>query len=199
MIKLNFTKNEDGDYVDPVTFKVLTDNTHIVALKNTGNVFAYDTVQRLNIKAKMWRDLISNEEFSRQDIVTIQDPQNVESRNISSFKYKQDGVSTLTEEQELERMDPTRNLNKSALGNAARVLKAKEAVELARSKRKSLDPNHNPALPAKSNGANSDSTLRSHRLRKLYPSTQLDIPPVRRRSLLRRPATLHIRLLSVLS
>ena len=169
MIKLNFTKNEDGDYVDPVTFKVFTDNTHIVALKNTGNIFAYDTVQRLNIKAKMWRDLVSNEEFSRQDIVTIQDPQNIESRNISSFKYKQDGVSTLTEEQELERIDPTRNVNKSALGNAARVLKAKEAVELARSKRKPLDPNHNPALPSKSNGANSNSTLRSTQAPKAVP------------------------------
>ena len=166
---MNFTKNEDDDYIDPVTFKVFTENTHIVALNNTGNVFAYDTVQRLNIKAKMWRDLVSNEEFSRKDIITIQDPQNVDSRNISSFKYKQDGVSTLTKEQELERNDPARNVNKSALGNAARVLKAKEAVELARSKRNSSDPNHNPALPSKSNGGNSNSISRSMQTSKAVP------------------------------
>lgn len=111
--------------VDPVTFKVFTDNTHIVALKVSGNVFAYDTVERLNIKAKMWRDLVSDEEFSRKDIITIQDPQNIEARNLSSFKYLQDGISTLTEEQRRERDDPSRNVNKKALGNAAAVLETK--------------------------------------------------------------------------
>jgi len=146
LIKLNFVKNDEGEYVDPVTYKVFTDNTHIVALKNTANVFAYDTVERLNIKAKMWRDLVSDEEFSRKDIITLQDPQNVESRNLSSFKYIQEGVSTLTEEQQAERNDPSRSLNKSALGNAAKILKAKEAVAAARAQRDSSNPNRNPAL-----------------------------------------------------
>lgn len=113
--------------VDPVTFKVFTDNTHIVALRNTGNVFASETVERLNIKAKMWRDLVNDEEFGRKDIITLQDPQNIEARDLSSFKYLQDGVSTLTEEQKKERSDPTRNVNKAALGNAAAVLKVEES------------------------------------------------------------------------
>lgn len=133
-----------------MTFKVFTDNTYIVALKNTGNVFAYDTVERLNIKAKMWKDLVCDEEFSRKDIITLQDPQNIESRNLSSFKHIQEGVSTLTPEQEAERNDPSRNLNKSALGNAAKILKAKEAVATARAQRDPSNPNHNPALPSKS-------------------------------------------------
>ncbi|KAL8814233.1 MAG: hypothetical protein Q9223_006526, partial [Gallowayella weberi] len=109
--------------VDPVTFKVFTNNTHIVALKNTRNVFAYDTIERLNIKAKNWRDLVSEEEFSRKDIVTLQDPQNVESRNLSSFKYLQEGASTLTPEQQRERNDPSRNVNTTALGNGASLFK----------------------------------------------------------------------------
>ena len=132
--------------MDPVTYKVFTDNTHIVALKITGNVFAWDTVERLNIKAKMWRDLVSDEEFSRTDIITLQDPQNVGSRDLSSFKYVQDGVSTLTEEQQKERNDPSRNVNTEALGNAAKILKAKEAVARAREQRIGGDPNKNPAL-----------------------------------------------------
>ena len=131
LIKLHFAKNDEGEMVDPVTFKVFTDNTHITALGNTGNVYAYDTIERLNIKAKLWRDLVSDEEFSRKDIITLQDPQNVESRNLSSFKYLQDGVSTLTEEQKKERSDPTRNVNKAALGNAAEVLNIKEAKSIA--------------------------------------------------------------------
>ncbi|KAL8814087.1 MAG: hypothetical protein Q9191_008575, partial [Dirinaria sp. TL-2023a] len=105
--------------VDPVTYKVFTDNTHIVALKPTGNVFAWDTVERLNIKAKNWKDLVSDEEFGRKDIITLQDPQNIEARNLSSFKYLREGVSTLTPEQQRQRKDPARNVNKSALGNAA--------------------------------------------------------------------------------
>lgn len=108
--------------VDPVTFKVLGDNTHIAAIGKSGNVFAYDTIERLNIKAKMWRDLVSDEEFGRKDIIILQDPQNIEARNLTSFKYLQDGISTLTEEQLLERKDPSRNVNKEALGNAAVVL-----------------------------------------------------------------------------
>ena len=151
LLKLNFTKNDDGDFVDPVTYKVFTNNTHIVALRNTGNVFAYDTVERLNIKAKVWRDLVNDKEFSRKDIIVIQDPQNLESRNISSFKYQQEGTSALTPAEEAERKVPSANLNTSALGNAARILKAKEAVAQARAKHDSSNPNHNPAVPSKSN------------------------------------------------
>lgn len=128
LVKLHYTKNDEGEMVDPVTFKVFTDNTHIVALRISGNVFAYDTVERLNIKAKMWRDLVTDQEFSRKDIITLQDPQNVESRNLSTFKYLQDGVSVLTEEQRRDRNDPSRNVNKVALGNAAEVLKSKEGA-----------------------------------------------------------------------
>ena len=143
LIKLNFAKNEEGEMVDPVTFKVFTDNTHIVALKNTGNVFAYDTVERLNIKAKLWQDLVTDEAFTRKDIITIQDPQNIESRDLSSFKYLQEGASTLTDDQVAERNDPNRNLNTSALGNAAKILKAKEAVAKAREQRSSNPTNPN--------------------------------------------------------
>jgi peptidyl-prolyl cis-trans isomerase-like 2 len=132
LIKLNFTKNDDGDYVDPVTFKVFTDNTHIVALKTTGNVFSWDTVHRLNIKAKNWKDLVSDEEFVRSDIVTLQDPQNVESRDLSQFKYLQDGESALTAEQTAER---SAGVNQQNMGSAAKILKAKEAVAKARAER----------------------------------------------------------------
>ena len=163
LIKLNYTKNDEGEYVDPVTFKVFTDNTHIVALKSTGNVFAYDTIERLNIKAKMWRDLVSDEEFSRKDIITLQDPQNVEPRNFNSFKHVQDGESALTEEQRQEAENPIYGINKGALGNnAARVLKAKEAVALARLKRDSSNPNSGQALSKPSNVSMNGATRPAH-------------------------------------
>lgn len=115
--------------MDPVTFKVFTDNTHIVALKNTGNVFAWDTVEKLNVKGKMWRDLVSDEEFTRKDIVTLQDPQNIESRDLSSFKYLNEGESAQQDQ------DSGGNVNLSAMGSSAKILRAKEAVARAREER----------------------------------------------------------------
>jgi peptidyl-prolyl cis-trans isomerase-like protein 2 len=130
LIKLTIAKNEDGDYVDPVTFKVLTDNTHIVALRNTGNVFSWDTVDRLNIKGKLWRDLVTDEEFSRKDIITLQDPQNIESRNLSSFNYLKEGETDI-----LDQNKASGSVNTNALGSSAKILKAKEAVAKARAER----------------------------------------------------------------
>ncbi|PSN65717.1 peptidyl-prolyl cis-trans isomeras-like protein-like 2 [Corynespora cassiicola Philippines] len=127
LITLHFTKNEDGEYVDPVTYKVFTDNTHIVALRKSGNVFAWDTVERLNIKAKNWRDLVSDDEFTRKDIITLQDPQNIEARDFGSYKHIKDGETILP--------DSESSVNTSALGNAAKILKAKEAVAKARADR----------------------------------------------------------------
>lgn len=43
-----------------------------MAIKTSGNVFAYDAVERLNIKAKFWKDLMTDESFTRKDIITIQ-------------------------------------------------------------------------------------------------------------------------------
>ncbi|KAJ5690060.1 hypothetical protein N7462_004452 [Penicillium macrosclerotiorum] len=130
LIKLTIAKNEDGEYVDPVTYKVLTDNTHIVALRNTGNVFAWDTVERLNIKGKLWRDLVTDEEFSRKDIITLQDPQNIESRNLSSFNYLKEGETEILDQQQT-----SGSVNTNALGSSAKILKAKEAVAKARADR----------------------------------------------------------------
>lgn len=151
LIKLNFAKNDAGDYVDPVTYKVLTDNTHVVALKTTGNVFSWDTVERLNVKTKNWRDLVDESEFSRKDIITLQDPQNIESRDLSKFKYLQDGEDTLTEEQKAER---SAGVKTDTLGSAAKILKAKEAVAKARAEREKKDASSAEAQAlAKSRGA----------------------------------------------
>ena len=130
LIKLQFAKNDASEYVDPVTFKVFTDNTHIVAVRHgdLANVFAYDTVERLNIKVKMWRDLISDEEFCRNDILTLQDPQNLESRDLSSFKYLREDEDTGVPKEEA-------SINTSAMGNPGKILKAKEAVARARADR----------------------------------------------------------------
>lgn len=115
-------------------------------------MFAWDTVERLNIKPKMWRDLVSDDEFGRRDIITLQDPQNIESRDLSSFKYLKDGESVLTEEEERERANPMRNLNLDAMGSSAKVLRAKEAVAKAREERAQKEAAAQAARTAARNG-----------------------------------------------
>jgi peptidyl-prolyl cis-trans isomerase-like 2 len=162
LIKLNFARNGDtdahdggggegnglGEMVDPVTFKVFTDNTHIVAIRHgsEANVFAWETVERLNIKAKMWKDLVDDRDFGRSEIITLQDPQNVESRDLSRFKFLKEGESVLTKEQEAERLKGSVNID--ALGRVGdKVLRAKEAVEKARREREAgSDVNRAKAL-----------------------------------------------------
>ncbi|KAM7220769.1 putative cyclophilin type peptidyl-prolyl cis-trans isomerase [Rhypophila decipiens] len=172
LIKLNFARNADiddadrnrvtdgkGDLIDPVTFKVFTDNTHIVAIRhgNYANVFAWETVERMNIKAKMWRDLVDDVEFGRKDIITLQDPQNAASRDLSQFKYLQDGEEAiLTKEQEAERN--AGNVNIEALGRVGeKVLRAKEAVERARQQRQ-LTGDVNRTLSKQQSSSSSSSS-----------------------------------------
>lgn len=130
LIKLNFAQNEGGGYVDPVTFKEFTDNTYLVAIRHgdSANVFQYDTLERLNFKPKMWKDLVSDEEFTKKDLIVLQDPQNLEARDLNSFKYLKDGVDSGIPKEEAE-------INTAAMGNAAKILKAKEAVAKARAER----------------------------------------------------------------
>ena len=53
LVRLRAVRNTDGDLCCPSTGKVFNDNTHIVAIRTTGNVFAYEAVETLNIKAKV--------------------------------------------------------------------------------------------------------------------------------------------------
>ena len=129
LVKLQFAKNEDEEYVDPVTYKALTDNTHIVAIRHrdSANVFTYDTVERLNIKAKNWHDLVSNEDFGRKDLITLQDPQNLASRNMSAFSHLKDKTSDKAREGSDRSADAT--------GASTKITKAKEALARSRAER----------------------------------------------------------------
>lgn len=190
LIKLNFARNGDveasaatrggggggeegGEMVDPVTFKVFTDNTHIVAIRHgtEANVFAWDTIERLNVKAKMWRDLVDDMEFGRADIITLQDPQNIESRDLSKFKFLKDGETVLSKEQ--EKQSKTGSINIDALGRVGeKVLKAKEAVEKARREREAGgDVNRSKAL-SKTGAANAPRPIMHHEKKMAYNAAQ---------------------------
>ncbi|CAI5708818.1 hypothetical protein KXD40_004842 [Peronospora effusa] len=87
LIQLHFSKNSQGEYFCPVTYKVFTDNTKIAAIATTGNVFCHEAVEELNIKPKNWTDLISGVKFKRKDIIILQDPQDLSNREIENFEH----------------------------------------------------------------------------------------------------------------
>lgn len=72
IFQLVFHKNESGEYFCPVTMKTLTNSSRIAAIRVTGNVFSMEAIDRLNIKPKNWKDLLTDEPFKPSDIITIQ-------------------------------------------------------------------------------------------------------------------------------
>lgn len=92
IIRLHMDKTDDGDWQCPITNKVFTHSSHIVAIRTTGNVYSYSAVEELNLRAKNFTDLIDGTRFTRADIVTIQDPQNPDimaQRDINAFTHLQ--------------------------------------------------------------------------------------------------------------
>lgn len=111
LVKLTFHKNASGKYHCPVTFKVFTNNSHIAAVRQSGNVYAYDAVEELNIKAKNWTDLITGESFTRKDIIVLQDPGKLDKFNISKFYHVQQNVKVDSEAEKRAKKDPKYFLN----------------------------------------------------------------------------------------
>uniref|UniRef100_A0A8C2UBM0 Peptidylprolyl isomerase like 2 n=1 Tax=Coturnix japonica TaxID=93934 RepID=A0A8C2UBM0_COTJA len=107
LIKLNFAKNSEGKYHCPVLFTVFTNNSHIVAIKTTGNVFAYEAVEQLNIRPKCYKDLLTDEPFTRQDIVTLQDPTNLDKFNVSNFFHVKNNIKVVDPDEEKAKLDPS--------------------------------------------------------------------------------------------
>ncbi|KAF9164138.1 Peptidyl-prolyl cis-trans isomerase cyp8 [Actinomortierella ambigua] len=132
LIKLHFHKNANDEYHCPITLRVFNENTHIVAIKPTGNVFAYDAVERLNIKAKHWKDLMTDEPFKRKDIIVIQDPHNLSNRNLAKFHHVKNDMAIVDEELEKEKRNPLNNIN--ALGSTSKVLSQLSAKEADKKK-----------------------------------------------------------------
>ena len=98
LIKLNFHKNTDGFYHCPVLFKIFNQSSHIVAIKTTGNVFSFESVEQLNLKTGHLYDLIIDQPFTKQDIIEIQNPLQLDKFNITEFYYVKNNLSLKNDE-----------------------------------------------------------------------------------------------------
>ena len=72
LIALHFSKNKKDQYHCPITYKVFTNSSFIVAIATSGNVYSMEAVNELNLKQKNMKDLIDDSSFKKSDIITIQ-------------------------------------------------------------------------------------------------------------------------------
>lgn len=143
-----------------MTYKVFNEHTHIVAIKTSGNVFSRESIERLNIKPGHWCDLVTDQKFSRADIITLQDPHNVEKKDLSRFDHLKNNLKVPNEEIEALKKDPMRGLNLAAAGSTvSAVLKElSKDGETSRPKSPSLSQGHAGLVPESSIAASKGST-----------------------------------------
>ncbi|KAK6923147.1 LOW QUALITY PROTEIN: Cyclophilin-type peptidyl-prolyl cis-trans isomerase domain [Dillenia turbinata] len=115
------------EYHCPVLNKVFTEFTHIVAVKTAGNVHSFVgdhqllfsfqpsnlepfAIKKLNIKTKNWKELLTDEPFSREDLMTIQNPNALDMKVLLNFDHVKNSLKL--EDEDLKKMisDPTYNI-----------------------------------------------------------------------------------------
>lgn len=84
---LHFHKNAAGRYHCPVLYKEFTAYTKIAAVRTTGNVYSYEAIAELNLRAGSLRDLLDGTPFTRDDVIVLQDPEHPERRDVGAFYY----------------------------------------------------------------------------------------------------------------
>ncbi|XP_013789836.1 peptidyl-prolyl cis-trans isomerase-like 2, partial [Limulus polyphemus] len=62
--------------------------------------FVFQAVDELNIKTKNFKDLLTDETFQKKDIITLQDPSNLEKFNLSNFYHLKKNLKIIDEEEE---------------------------------------------------------------------------------------------------
>ncbi|XP_077233455.1 plant U-box 49 [Tasmannia lanceolata] len=120
LIPLTFHKNSEGEYHCPVLNKVFTEFTHIVAVKTTGNVFCYEAIKELNLKTKNWKELLTDDPFTKDDLITIQNPNNLDSKVLTDFDHVKNSLKL--DDEELQNADPSHDINVSS-GDLKQMLK----------------------------------------------------------------------------
>lgn len=97
LVKLNFFKNEQGEYHCPVTYKTFTEHSHIVAVRETGNVYSFNAYQELNKEPQYYFDLMTNDKFDPKKLITIHDPKSP-GRHRSLYAFAKDSNEESKEE-----------------------------------------------------------------------------------------------------
>ncbi|KAK2195530.1 bifunctional Cyclophilin-type peptidyl-prolyl cis-trans isomerase [Babesia duncani] len=131
LIPLNFTRDSNGNFQCPLSLKTLTPSSHVVAVRQTGNVYK---ASALKLVAKRqsdgyMKDPLSNEPFEKSDIITLQDPLDQCRRMISTFKHVSDTFSVASKPIESQiQKNPTCSIILEKLQQASGTRDAHEKI-----------------------------------------------------------------------
>uniref|UniRef100_A0A8B9JW22 Peptidylprolyl isomerase like 2 n=1 Tax=Astyanax mexicanus TaxID=7994 RepID=A0A8B9JW22_ASTMX len=85
-------------------------------IKNLNHPYCFSSaVEQLNIKTKSYKDLLTDEPFTRQDIITLQDPTNLDKFNVSDFFHVKNNLKVLDPDEEKAKQDPAYHLKSTNL------------------------------------------------------------------------------------
>lgn len=116
LIEIKFHKNNENQYHCPIIYKLFNQHSKIIANKKNGNVYSYEAYQQLNLKPNNFRDLLTDESFEKDDIVTIQDPAKAgEKWAVTNFYY----VKNKLKIDDVESSSSIRNIEESSVLKAS--------------------------------------------------------------------------------
>ncbi|CAG2160673.1 unnamed protein product [Oppiella nova] len=148
LVKLLFHQSNDGHNHCPVLYKIFTQNSHIVAIRTTGNVFSYEAVEELNLKAKHMKDLLTDQPFTKKDIIVLQDPKDISKFNVCDFYHIKHQLS-LEDDEEKDASFNLRNINNETRD----TLKELSELEAKKEKKEPKEPKKEAVKADKLNAA----------------------------------------------
>jgi len=145
LVPLHFHRNNEGKIHCPVLSKAFTNFSHVVMNYVSGHIYSMEAVEELNHKNKNWKDLMTDQVFKWTDIVTIQQGNTIQDREVSKFYFMVEGqqeevVKTITHkkakmtaaEQEEDELKIRRNPAMQRIYEEKAKIKAEEAAEKER-------------------------------------------------------------------
>lgn len=129
-----FVENEQ--ILCPITRKsLMTDKVKVGLIRTTGNVYAYDTIDEMNIKSKYYQDLLTGSSFNpKKDIILLQDPEKKSDLLDQSYWYIEHRINwkaLLDPFQESTLSSQSQSQSQLSITSAAtrRILKEMEEIE----------------------------------------------------------------------
>jgi len=108
LIRLNIKLNDDGKPCCPVTDRIFTEQSHIVAIGTTGNVYSWNGIENMNLsEGEVMHDVLTNTEFTKDDIITLQDPKHPQDVKSLYHKVEQQKQAEKKRKKEDENHEPS--------------------------------------------------------------------------------------------
>ena len=99
-----------------------------------GNVYSFDAIQELNLKPKNFRDLLTDEAFTKEDMITLQDPKCLDKFNISEFYHIKHDLSWQTDEDPSDPMKHIRHITCEAKAALEEVYSEEKKARIEKAK-----------------------------------------------------------------